>query len=417
MRHQLLRRMFHAAVDAAQPGPRMQALLPDAPKGRTVVVGAGKASAQMARALEDVWDGPLSVLVVVPHGTADICTRIKLVHAAHPVPDEAGLAATQQLLETVASLSADDLVIALISGGGSSLLSAPAVGLTLADEQAINLALLATGAAISEMNIIRNQFSRIKGGRVSKACVPARVVGFIVSDVPEDDPAVVASGPTIATRRSRDDARRLVALYDIALPEAARQLLDSKDNPAPDSDDTCFARNEVHVVASATASLQAAAVLAKTEGLDAHILSDGIESEASAIGQMHAALAREVATCNRPFARPCVLLSGGETTVTPRGKGKGGRNTEFLLAFAEAVKGCGTITALAADTDGIDGNGTNAGAFCDSGSAGRMRDAGLNPLASARTNDTASAFEAIGDLFTTGPTETNVNDFRAILIQ
>lgn len=428
----LLEAMFRAAVQAADPGHGLARALPEMPaRGKVLVLGAGKASARMAEALEQAWAGlpgdRLSGLVVVPHGTLSSCRRIRRAEAAHPVPDAAGLEATKDLLALTQGLTAEDLVIALISGGGSSLLPAPAPGLTLEDEQALNAELLRSGAAIGEMNLIRNQISRVKGGRLALACAPARVVTMVVSDVPGDDPAVVASGPTLPgaldPQASRAEARRLVALYGVDLPPAVARLIASEDNLPPGPQDPAFAGNAVHVLASASTSLAAAATLAEQAGLAVHILSDGIEGEASAIGQMHAALAREVATRDRPFARPCVLLSGGETTVTlRRTDGAGGRNTEFLLAFALGIAGLAGITALTADTDGIDGRGAKgqpapAGAFADGSSIARMRERGLDPAAALRANDSATVFQAIGDLFTTGPTGTNVNDFRAILLR
>ncbi len=413
----LLEKMFFAAVRSAHPGEGIKALLPVRPTGRVVVVGAGKASAKMAKALEEAWPSPLSGLVAVPYGTTTECEHIEVIEAAHPVPDLQGLVAASRIQELVQGLSEDDLVIALISGGGSSLLAAPAVGLTFEDERTINDALLKSGAGITVMNLIRNQFSRIKGGRLALACAPARVLTLVVSDVPGDDPAVVASGPTIPSSGSREEARRAVELHGIDLPPAVAKLLASEENLPPRPDDPIFLRNTVHVIASASASLDAAATVAVEAGLDAHILSDGIEGEASVIGLMHAAIVREVAIRDRPFKKPCVLLSGGETTVTIRGAGRGGRNTEFLLAFAEGIKGIPGVTGLAADTDGIDGNGTQAGAFCDGASTLWMRRAGLDPQTSLKGNDSATAFASIAALFETGPTGTNVNDFRAFLIR
>jgi len=419
----LLADLFARAVDAAMPQKAMARHLPLPPRGRTIVIGAGKASAQMAQAFEQAWPGPVSGLVVTRYGYAVPCRSIEIVEAAHPVPDAAGQAAAQRLFELVSGLTEDDLVVALISGGGSSLLPAPAAGLTLDDEQALNSALLASGAPISVMNAIRNQASAIKGGRLALAAAPARVATLVVSDVPGDDPSVVASGPTIASSASREDARRLAALYAIDLPPAVASLLGGDANPAPHPSDHAFAGHSVTTIASAALSLEAAADLARQHGLSPAILSDAIEGEAREVGRVHAALAREVATRNRPFARPAVLLSGGETTVTIRprkegqAKGRGGRNAEFLLSFAIAVDGIDHVTALAADTDGIDGTESNAGAFADGTSARRMRAAGIDPLGALARNDAYTAFAAIGDLFETGPTGTNVNDFRAIIVR
>ncbi|WP_297105938.1 glycerate kinase [uncultured Devosia sp.] len=416
MHRPLLERLFHQAVAQAQPALAVERHLPAPPKGRTIVVGAGKASAQMARAFEQAWPGDLTGLVVTRYGYAERCERIEIIEAAHPVPDAAGEAAALRLLEMVSGLTADDLVVALISGGGSSLLPAPAPGLTLADEQAINRALLASGAPIGVMNLIRNQFSTIKGGRLALAAAPARVATLVVSDVPGDDPALVASGPTLPLAGGRAEAQRLAALYRIELPDMAARLLASQDNLPPAAEDPAFAGNSVTTIASAALSLEAAAELARANGFEAAILSDSIEGEARDVAQVHAALAREIVLRDRPFRKPIVLLSGGETTVTLRGKGRGGRNGEFLLALAIALDGVAGVSALAGDTDGIDGSEDNAGAFVDGNTARRMREAGIDPQATLADNDAYGAFAAIGDLFVTGPTGTNVNDFRAIAI-
>jgi hydroxypyruvate reductase len=413
-----LHRYFDAAVAAAQPERAVAQHLPERPKGRTVVVGAGKASAQMARAFERAWDAPIDdSLVVTRYGYGAECERIEIVEAAHPVPDMAGFLAARRMLEKLSGLGHDDLVVALISGGGSALLPQPAPGLSFEDEQAVNQVLLASGAPISVMNLIRNQLSAIKGGRLAAVASPARVATLIVSDIPGDDPALVASGPTVPMGMGRAEARKAVELYRLALPPAAAELLASDLNPPPAPDDARFAHNTVRIIASAALSLEAAAAMAKRDGLVAHILSDAIEGEARDVAQVHAAMAREVAARNRPFGKPALILSGGETTVTIRGNGKGGRNSEFLLAFALAIDGVAGVSALAADTDGIDGMGDNAGAFADGSSAGRMRAKGLDPRAMLGNNDAYTAFAAIGDLFAPGPTGTNVNDFRAILVR
>jgi glycerate 2-kinase len=418
MTRSLLESLFHRAVAQAQPALAVARHLPEPPKGRTVVViGAGKASAQMARAFEKAWPGEISGLVVTRYGYAEACQRIEIVEAAHPVPDAAGQKAAARLMEMVSNLTEDDLVVALISGGGSSLLPAPAPGLDLVDEQTINRALLASGAPIGVMNLIRNQFSTIKGGRLAAAAHPARVATLVVSDVPGDDPALVASGPTLPLAGGRAEARRLAALYRLDLPEAATKLLASDANLPPDMGDPVFAGNSVVTIASAALSLEAAADLARENGVEAAILSDSIEGEARDVAQVHAALAREIATRGRPFKKPVVLLSGGETTVTLRGAGRGGRNGEFLLSLAIALDGVEGVSALAGDTDGIDGSEDNAGAYVDGTSARRMRAAGVDPQAALANNDAYGAFAAIGDLFMTGPTGTNVNDFRAILVR
>jgi glycerate 2-kinase len=416
MQRDLLEGLFHAAVAAAQPALAIRRHLPPPPTGRTIVIGAGKATAQMAQAFEDAWTGPFTGLVVTRYGYAAPCRQIEVLEAAHPVPDLASAAAAERTMALLQGLSADDLVIALISGGGSALLAAPGPGMTLADEQALNAALLASGAPIGVMNAIRKELSAVKGGRLAALAAPARVATLVVSDVPGDDPAIVASGPTVPSASTRDNARGLVELYGIALPPAAAALLASGQNPAPRPDDPLFARNTVSVIASASLSLEAAATRARAAGFGAAILSDAVEGEAREVAKVHAALAREVAVRNRPFEKPVVLLSGGETTVTLKGKGRGGRNAEFLLAFAIAIDGLEGITALAADTDGIDGTEDNAGAFADGSTARRLRAAGIDPLRALAGNDAYSAFAAIGDLFVTGPTGTNVNDFRAIVV-
>jgi hydroxypyruvate reductase len=418
MDRDLLERFYREAVAAAQPDRAVAHHLPQRPRGRTVVVGAGKASAQMARALELSWDHPIDdSLVVTRYGYATACERIEIVEAAHPVPDMAGYLAARRMLEKLSGLGHDDLVVALISGGGSALLPQPAPGLSFEDEQAVNQLLLASGAPISAMNLIRNQLSAIKGGRLAAVASPARVATLIVSDIPGDDPALVASGPTVPMAATRAEARKLVELYRLDLPPAAAELLASDLNPPPAPSDARFAHNTVSIIASAALSLEATATLAKANGLAAHILSDAIEGEAREVALVHAALAREVRVRNRPFQKPALILSGGETTVTIRGDGKGGRNSEFLLAFALAIDGVDGITALAADTDGIDGMGDNAGAFADGHTAGRMRTAGMDPRAMLANNDAYTAFAAVDALFTPGPTGTNVNDFRAIVVR
>ena len=410
--------MFDGAVRAADPARTMGDVLPARPKGRTIVVGAGKGSAQMAQAFERAWDGPLSGLVVTRYGYAAPCERIEVVEAAHPVPDEAGLRGARRLFETVAGLSADDLVVALISGGGSALLPAPAGALTLDDEIAVNRALLASGAPIAAMNTVRKHVSCIKGGRLAAAAHPARVVSLIVSDIPGDQPSLVSSGPTIADASTRGDALAIVEAYGMHLPDAVMRHLASEAADAPRPDDPRFARNEVHVIASAARSLEAAAEVTRAAGLDAAILSDAIEGEAREVAKVHAALAREVATRDRPFRKPIAILSGGETTVTLRGEGgRGGRNGEFLLSLAIGIEGVEGIHAFAADTDGIDGSEANAGAFADWTSAGRLREAGRDPLALLNANDSWSAFDSLGDLFTPGPTGTNVNDLRVMIVR
>jgi len=415
---QLLQMLFDSAVKAADPLNGIRKHLPQPPaNGRTVVIGAGKGAAQMAAALETVWNGPaLSGIVVTRYGYGCETRLIEIIEAAHPVPDEAGLAASRRLKEAVSGLSENDLVIALICGGGSALLPSPPEGLTLQDEIALNEALLASGAPISALHVVRKHVSTIKGGRLA-AATKARVVSLIVSDIPGDNPAFVASGPTVPDGSTRQEALAIIEQYRMDLPAGITKHLNSPAADAPRPEDPCFARNEHHIIASAGVSLAAAADLARSHGVEAHILSDSVEGEARDVALVHAAIAREVALKDRPFTKPTVLLSGGETTVTLRSKGgKGGRNGEFALSFALAIGGT-KIVALAADTDGIDGSQDNAGAFVDGTTAQRLLHDGLDGRALLERNDSYSGFAAIGDLFETGPTGTNVNDFRAILIR
>ena len=417
MKHRtLLEKLFQAAVKAADPLAGIRAHLPQPPVGgRTVVVGAGKGAAQMAADLESLWSGPLTGLVVTRYGYACPTRSIEVIEAAHPVPDEAGLVASSRLLELVAGLDDQDLVIALVSGGGSALLPSPPPGLTLEDEIALNQMLLSSGAPISAMNVVRKHVSMIKGGRLA-AATKARVVSLIVSDIPGDVPSFVASGPTVADASTREDALAIVENYKLDLPPAVLAHLSSPSADAPRPDDPRLARNEHHVVASAGVSLEAAAGVALAAGFAPHILSDSIEGESRDVALVQGAIAREIATRGRPFQRPAVLLSGGETTVTLRGvAGRGGRNSEFALALAVAIDGL-PVTALAADTDGIDGAGDHAGALVDGDTVARLRAAGFDARKLLAQNDSYSGFEAIGDLLLTGPTGTNVNDFRVIII-
>jgi glycerate 2-kinase len=409
--------IFNAAVAAADPQRTIRDHLPAMPKGRTIVIGAGKGSAQMAAAFEKVWNRPIEGLVVTRYGYGATCQRVEIIEAAHPVPDAAGLEASRRLLEKVQGLTADDLVVALISGGGSALLPSPAEGLTLADEIAVNEALLASGAPIAAMNTIRKHVSTIKGGRLAAAAYPAKVVSLVVSDIPGDNPALVASGPTVPDSGNRQEALASIAAYGMKLPVSVMAHINSPAADAPRADDPRFSRNEVHLIASAGVSLEAAAAEARRQGIEAVILSDSIEGEAREVGGVHAAIAREVATRNRPFPKPVLILSGGETTVTVRTKGKGGRNSEFLLAFAIGISGMAGVHALAADTDGIDGSEDNAGAFADGSTVSRMRATGVDAKVMLAGNNAWTAFDAIGDLFVPGPTGTNVNDLRAILIR
>jgi hydroxypyruvate reductase len=416
-RRPLLRQMFDAAVAAAQPALCLPPHLPSKPKGRTIVIGAGKASAAMARALEDHWDGPLEGLVVTRYGYEVPCEKIEIVQAAHPVPDAAGLQATQRIRALVSGLDADDLVIALISGGGSSLLVAPGEGLTLADKQAVSSALLKSGATISEMNCLRRHLSGIKGGRLAAACHPARVLTLLISDVPGDSPADIASGPTVADASTCADALAIVARYGIDLPAAARTLLESGSGESIKPGDPRLASIETHIITAPQIALEAAAKVARDAGITPWILSDSMEGEARDIGKAHAAIARQVALQGQPFKPPCVILSGGETTVTMRGDGRGGRNVEFLLALGLALDGLPGINAIAGDTDGVDGVEEIAGALLTPDSLQRAWALGLKPRASLDNNNGHGFFQALGDSVITGPTLTNVNDFRAIVIE
>lgn len=412
-----LTRLFEAAVAAADPKVALATHLPERPKGRTIVVGAGKGVAQMAAAFETLWDHPLEGVVVTRYGYAAPTRHIRVLEAAHPVPDDAGIAAVREIRNAVSDLTSDDLVVALICGGGSALLPAPPDGLTLADEQALNQALLTSGAPISVMNAIRKQVSTIKGGRLAQLAHPARVVSLVVSDVPGDAPSQVASGPTVPDPSDRQTALSYVESYRIELPDRVRRFLMTAPDTTPLPSDPVFAQNSVSVIASAKLSLEAASDVARKHGVTPIILSDAIEGEARDIGLMHAALARETRLRDRPFTAPTVILSGGETTVTIRdGAGRGGRNAEFLLAFAGGAEGL-ALTALAADTDGIDGSESNAGAFANGHTWARLRALGRDPGAMLSQHDAWTAFDALGDLFEPGPTGTNVNDFRAILIR
>jgi hydroxypyruvate reductase len=416
----LLRQMFDAAIASAQPALCLPPHLP-APEslsnGRLVVIGAGKASAAMARALEDHWQGPLSGLVVTRYGYAVPCSRVEIVEASHPVPDEAGLQAAQRMLALVDGLSADDLVLCLISGGGSSLLPLPLPGLSLQDKQDINRALLASGATISEMNCVRRHLSGIKGGRLAAACYPARVLTLLISDVPGDDPINIASGPTVADPSTCTDALAIVRRYGIDLPPAARQLLESSAGESIKPGDPRLARAEVRMIATPQMALEAAAAVARAAGIPAHILGDALEGEARDVGKVLAGMATQVVKHGQPFTAPCVLLSGGETTVTVRGTGRGGRNVECLLAMGIALDGQAQVHALAGDTDGVDGQEEIAGALLGPDTLARAWALDIKPLELLANNDGHGFFEALGDSVVTGPTLTNVNDFRAILIE
>ncbi|WP_428003455.1 glycerate kinase type-2 family protein [Acidovorax sp.] len=416
---QLLRRMFDAAIASAQPALCVPPHLPSPASlgtGRLVVIGAGKASAAMARAVEDHWDGPLSGLVVTRYGYAASCRHIEIVEAAHPVPDAAGMAAAQRMLDCVAGLRADDLVVCLISGGGSALLPLPLPGITLAMKQEVNRALLQSGATISEMNCLRRHLSAIKGGRLALACHPARVLTLLLSDVPGDSPADIASGPTVGDVTTCADALDIVRRYGIALPPAARELLESGRGESPKPGHPHLARSEVRMMATPQMALEAAAEVARQAGYTPYILGDALEGEARDVGRVLGGMALQVAQRQQPFAAPCVLLSGGETTVTVRGDGRGGRNVECLLSMALALQGHPRIHALAGDTDGVDGQEEIAGAQLTPTTLQRAQALGIRPADALARNDGHGFFGALGDAVVTGPTLTNVNDFRAIVI-
>ncbi len=412
----LLRGMFDAAVTAALPAARAPAHLPPPPKGRIVVVGAGKASAAMAKAVEDHWTGPLSGLVVTRYGHAVPCERIEIVEAAHPVPDASGEAAARRILEMVQGLGPDDLVLALISGGGSALLSLPAPGLTLADKQAVNAALLRSGAPIGEMNCVRKHLSAIKGGRLAAAACPARVLTLVISDVPNDDPSAIASGPTVPDPTTFAEARAILAKYGITSPAAAIEHLERAEDETPKPGDPRLARAETRMIATPQMSLEAAAEVARRAGVTPLILGDAIEGEAREVGRVMAGIARQAALRGQPARPPCVLISGGETTVTVRGGGRGGRNVEFLLSLAVELDGLPGVFAVAGDTDGVDGAEEVAGALITPDTLARAAAHGVNAKERLADNDGHGFFEAVGDQIVTGPTLTNVNDFRAILI-
>lgn len=419
-----LRALYDAAVARALPAENTAAWLPAPPKGRTVVLGAGKAGGAMAAAVDALWpqDAPLSGLVVtryehVPPAYRARPGRIEVVEAAHPVPDEAGQRAAQRITQLAQGLSADDLVLCLISGGGSALLALPAPGLSLEQKQGINKALLKSGAAIDEMNCVRKHLSAIKGGRLAALCAPARVVTLLISDVPGDAPEIIASGPTVPDPSTCADALAILARYGIPLPAPARVGLETGSFETPKPGDPRFAGHAVHMIATPQQSLEAAAALARSAGLAAHVLSDEIEGESREVGKVHAALARAVARRGAPFAKPCVILSGGETTVTVKSKGgRGGRATEFLLGCAIALQGEPGVHVLAADTDGIDGVEDNAGAIVTPDTLARAAALALKAQEVLDRNDAYNFFAPLGDLVVPGPTFTNVNDFRALLV-
>jgi hydroxypyruvate reductase len=423
-----LRQLYDAAVLRALPLHNTAAYLPTPPKGRTVVLGAGKAGGAMAQAVEALWpaDKPMSGLVVTRYGhtpprPAGLPERIEVVEASHPVPDAAGLAAAERILALTQGLTADDLVLCLISGGGSALLTLPADGLTLEDKQRINRDLLNSGAGIGEMNCVRKHLSRIKGGRLAAACAPAQVVTLTISDVPGDDPSVIASGPTVPDVTTCADAWAILQRYNIEVPAAIEAALKAGalETPKPSAE---WDKNPVHLIATPQQSLDAAAELARAAGINAYVLSDELEGESREVGKVHAALARAAARGLGSFQKPCVILSGGETTVTIRKqapgtpKGRGGRAGEFCLGLVVALQAQPDVWAIAADTDGIDGIEDNAGARVSPDTLARAEAAGVKAADCLDRNDAYGFFEALSDLVVTGPTHTNVNDFRAMLV-
>jgi glycerate 2-kinase len=408
--------MFRAAVDAALPDKVMQHFMPERPKGRTIVIGAGKASAAMAQAFEKNWAYPVEGLVVTRAGHAVPCEKIEIVEASHPVPDARGLQAAERILKMVQGLSKDDLVVALISGGGSALLSLPIEGVTPEEKRAVNKALLASGAPIGEMNCIRKHLSRIKGGRLAVAAAPARVLTLAISDVPGDDLASVASGPTVPDPTTFEDAQTIVKKYDLQLPASVMAHLKAARHETPKPGNKYFVNAQAHCIASPQMSLMAAADVSRKAGYEPLILGDALEGEARDVGTVLAGIALQAARFGQPAKPPCAIISGGETTVTVRGNGTGGRNVELLLSMALKLHGNADIHALAADTDGIDGGAEVAGALINPTTLARARSIGLDPAAMLANNDAHSFFARLGDQLITGPTLTNVNDFRVMLV-
>jgi glycerate 2-kinase len=417
MTNRFLRQLFDASVAAANPALMLAVHLPSPPKGQTIVVGAGKAAASMARAVEDAWQGSLSGLVVTRYEHGLDCKHIEVVEAAHPVPDGQGRDAARRILALLKELGPDDLALCLISGGGSALLSLPGVGLSLEDKQGLNSKLLKSGANISEMNCVRKHLSAIKGGRLAAAAYPARVLTLAISDVPGDDLAVIASGPTVADLTTLADARAIIKKYGIDAGPAIFEALEDPLSETPKPDDERLQGIETRLIATPQMALEAAADVARNAGFTPVVLGDSIEGEAREVAQVMAGIALQVVRYGQPAGRPCVLLSGGETTVTVRGNGRGGRNAEFLLALAIALDGAPGISAIACDTDGIDGSEDNAGCVVGPDTLARAKAKGLDANVYLAENDAYTFFAELDDLVMSGPTLTNVNDFRAILVQ
>lgn len=412
---QLLHDLFRGAVEAVLPEKCLPHHLPPAPKGRTIVVGAGKAAASMARTVEEHWQAPLGGLVVTRYGHGVSCEHIEVIEAGHPVPDAQGQEAAERILALVQGLTEDDLVLCLISGGGSALLSLPAEGIDLEAKRAVNKALLKSGASISEMNCVRKHLSKVKGGRLASACAPAQVVSLLISDVPGNDPAAIASGPTVPDPSTVADAAEVVRKYGLRDPAMIHDYLSTEARETPKPGDRIFDRTQAVVTATAQDAMEAAAGIARRAGFEPLILGD-LEGEASQVAVVHAGIAKQIAKHRQPMAPPCALISGGETTVTVRGNGRGGRNAEFLLSLAITLDGHPGIHALACDTDGIDGTEDNAGCILTPDSIARARELGMDPAACLEANDGYGFFSVIDDLILTGPTRTNVNDLRVVLI-
>ena len=412
---QLLRELFATAIDAAHPQQVLEAHLPADRTGRVIVIGAGKAAAAMAQVVERCWQGEVSGLVVTRYGHGAPCEKIEVVEAAHPVPDAAGLAVAKRVLDLVSNLSEDDRVIFLLSGGGSALLALPAEGITLADKQSINKALLKSGATIGEMNCVRKHLSAIKGGRLGKTCWPATVYTYAISDVPGDLATVIASGPTVADPSTSAEALAIIKRYGIEIPASVRTWLQSPESETVKPGDPSLARSHFQLIARPQQSLDAAAVKCRQAGFSTLILGD-LEGESREVAKVHAGIARQIINHGQPLAAPCVILSGGETTVTVRGNGRGGRNAEFLLSLTDSLKGQPGVYALAGDTDGIDGSEDNAGAIMTPDSYVRAAALGLSASDELDNNNGYGYFQALDALIVTEPTRTNVNDFRAILI-
>lgn len=415
---QFLLDLYSSAISAVSAAKSLPQYLPKpVPGGRTIVIGAGKGAAAMAKAVEDHWQGgDLTGLVVTRYDHGLPCKHIEVVEASHPVPDAAGRDAAKRMLKIVQGLTEKDLVLCLISGGGSALLALPSENISLEQKQQINRKLLRSGASISEMNCVRKHLSDIKGGRLALACAPAKVVTLMISDIPGDDPGIIASGPTLPDPTTCEDALAILKKYQIDVPENVLKHLESGEGETPKPGDSRFARNESHIIATAQDALEAAANTARENGVTPYILSDCIEGEARDIALMHAAMARQVIQRGQPFQKPCVIISGGETTVTVKGNGRGGRNAEFLLSLAIALDDLPGVYAIACDTDGIDGSEDNAGALYVPDSIARAESLGIRPLKMLENNDGYGFFSTLNDLIVTGPSRTNVNDFRAILI-